>query len=131
MTASPHGAPLGWHLLLDLAGVEEPLLRDAARLETCMRAAAEAAGASVLSGHFHAFGGDGGVTGVLVLAESHLTIHTWPEFGFAAIDAFMCGSAVVERVVGPIRQALAPRRIEVRRAVRGPRRRMAGRAGAR
>jgi S-adenosylmethionine decarboxylase len=47
----------------------------------------------VLFSHFHAFGEGQGVTGVVLLAESHITIHTWPECGFAAADIFMCGSA--------------------------------------
>jgi S-adenosylmethionine decarboxylase len=120
VSALPSDAALGWHVLLDLSGVAAPVLRDTRRLEACLRTAAAAAGASVLSAHFHEFGGDGGVTGVLLLSESHMTIHTWPEVGFAAVDAFMCGSAVVDRILGPIREALNPGRIDVHRAARGP-----------
>ena len=71
-----------------------------------MREAAEAARARVLAGHFHVFGGEGGVTGVLLLAESHLSIHTWPEIGLAAVDAFMCGRARAEVAVESLRTAM-------------------------
>jgi S-adenosylmethionine decarboxylase proenzyme len=59
-------------------------------------------------GHFHAFGSDQGVTGVVLLAESHISIHTWPEFGFVATDIFMCGKADPERALEVIRKALKP-----------------------
>jgi len=54
-------------------------------------AAAEAGGASVLQAHFHPFGAGRGITGVVLLAESHITVHTWPEYDYAAFDVFMCG----------------------------------------
>ena len=92
MTASAH-LPLGTHLLADLSGVDAALLRDCAALESLLRQAAIEAGARVLHGHFHSFGAELGVTGVLLLAESHISIHTWPEAGFAAVDLFMCGAA--------------------------------------
>ncbi len=80
----------GTHLLLDLWGAS--CLTDPALIDSALRDAAEAAGATILHSHFHHFGPDGGVSGVLVLAESHISIHTWPERDFAAIDIFMCGS---------------------------------------
>jgi S-adenosylmethionine decarboxylase len=93
-------------VLADLWRVDPRLLRDAARIEALMREAADAARARVLAGHFHVFGGEGGVTGVLLLAESHLSIHTWPEIGLAAVDAFMCGEARAEVAVEWLRAAL-------------------------
>jgi S-adenosylmethionine decarboxylase len=83
----------GTHLLADFEGVAPMLLSDAAAIEDVLRQAALAAGARILHGHFHTFGAGGGVTGVLLLAESHISIHTWPEDGFAALDIFMCGAA--------------------------------------
>jgi S-adenosylmethionine decarboxylase len=83
----------GTHLLADFEGVAPALLLDAAAIEDVLRQAALAAGARILHGHFHTFGAGGGVTGVLLLAESHISIHTWPEDGFAALDIFMCGAA--------------------------------------
>jgi S-adenosylmethionine decarboxylase len=80
----------GTHLLLDFWGASN--LTDPSLIDAVLREAAEAAKATVLHSHFHHFGPDGGVSGVLVLAESHISIHTWPERAFAAVDIFMCGS---------------------------------------
>lgn len=92
--------PLGRQLALDLMGCSVASLSDPAGVERALRAAAAAAGAEVVAAALQAFAG-GGVSGVLVLAESHLAIHTWPEHAYAAVDAFMCGGqtkpdAVVE-----------------------------------
>lgn len=119
---------VGEHLLLDLYGVAPALLRDAAALETALRNAADALGATILHAHLHRFdsvrtglsaGDQGGVTGVLLLAESHLSIHTWPEHGFAAIDAFMCGTGTTHAARAVFERALAPERVDVRVARRG------------
>jgi S-adenosylmethionine decarboxylase len=79
----------GTHLLIDLWGATN--LCDPAHIDAALREAALAAGATILHGHFHHFSPNGGVSGVLVLAESHISIHTWPERDFAAVDIFMCG----------------------------------------
>ena len=97
---------IGRHLLLEHWGGRA--LRDPAALEAAMRAAARAAGATVLSAHLHPFEG-GGVTGVLLLAESHVTVHTWPERDYAALDLFMCGAADVEAAADVLDRLLAPR----------------------
>ena len=81
------------HILIELHGCPSERLNDAAAIERAMRAAAEAAGAQVLSAHFHRFS-PLGVSGVVLIAESHLTIHTWPERGYAAVDVFTCGERV-------------------------------------
>lgn len=80
---------LGQHLIADLYGCSH--LADAAVVERALRAGAEAGGATVLHVHVHGFGEGQGVTGVALLAESHISIHTWPEYGFAAVDLFLCG----------------------------------------
>ena len=80
----------GTHLLLDLWGASN--LTDPELIDRALRDAAEAADATILHSHFHHFGPNGGVSGVLVLAESHISIHTWPERDFAAVDIFMCGA---------------------------------------
>ncbi|MFT5087267.1 MAG: spermidine synthase [Candidatus Latescibacterota bacterium] len=82
---------LGRHLLMDFYDCDPLLLNDDAHLEQALRRAATAAGASVLSAHFHRFSPQG-ITGVLSLRESHLAIHTWPERLFAAVDLFSCGA---------------------------------------
>ncbi|ASL46443.1 S-adenosylmethionine decarboxylase proenzyme [Burkholderia sp. AD24] len=89
----------GAHVLADLGGIAADLLRDAPALESILVNAAKEAGARVLSAHFHHFGGEHGVTGVVLLAESHITIHTWPEHRFAALDIFMCGNARPDQAV--------------------------------
>ncbi len=79
----------GTHLLVDV--IDAKNLREPAVIEKSLKRAALDAGATVLHGHFHSFGPGQGVSGMLVLAESHISIHTWPDRGFAAIDIFMCG----------------------------------------
>jgi len=118
---SQNTAALGQHVLADLFGIAPGLLRDAAQLAAVLRAAAEAAGAHLLASHFHSFGTDDGVTGVVLLAESHISIHTWPEFGFAAADIFMCGHSEPARALAVLVTALAPLRQEVHTAARGSR----------
>lgn len=71
-------------------GCDPAILDDEAAIQSCLIEAARAAGASIVSHCFHHFSPHG-VTGVVVIAESHLAIHTWPEHGFAAVDLFSCG----------------------------------------
>ncbi|MWB76678.1 adenosylmethionine decarboxylase [Pseudooceanicola sp. 216_PA32_1] len=96
----------GTHLLMDLNGARH--LTDAGALRDALTAAAQAAGATVLGAHFHSFPDRAGITGVVLLAESHISIHTWPEIGFAAIDIFMCGAAEPHRAAEALRQRLRP-----------------------
>jgi S-adenosylmethionine decarboxylase len=104
----------GTHLLADLSGVAPALLTNCERIEALLRAAAQAAGARILHSHFHAFGPGLGVTGVVLLAESHISIHTWPEQAFAAVDIFMCGSAQPQRALDVLRSTLVPTHCRVR-----------------
>ena len=80
----------GTHLLVDLWDARN--FADPAHIDQALREAALAAGATILHSHFHHFSPNGGVSGVVVLAESHISIHTWPERDFAAVDIFMCGA---------------------------------------
>ncbi|UZK65415.1 adenosylmethionine decarboxylase [Sphingomonas sp. M1-B02] len=79
----------GHHLIADLTGGKR--LDDTAHIERCLVDAATAAGATLLQVRLHSFGSGMGVTGVAMLAESHISIHTWPEYGTACIDIFLCG----------------------------------------
>lgn len=79
---------IGHHLIADLRDAQR--LADAAHIEACLIAAAAAAGATLLEVRLHSFGEGQGVTGVALLAESHISIHTWPEYGTACIDIFLC-----------------------------------------
>ncbi len=112
-------AAVGQHILADLYGVEPLLLRDARAMERVLSEAARIAGARILGSHFHSFGSDGGITGVVLLAESHISVHTWPETKFAAADIFMCGIADAERALALLLRALAPVRHRIQKAARG------------
>jgi S-adenosylmethionine decarboxylase len=81
---------LGRHLLLELRDCNRDKLNDLDLLRETMLGAAEETGATVIGEIFHQFSPQG-VTGVVAIAESHLCIHTWPEFGYAAVDIFTCG----------------------------------------
>ena len=111
--------PRGRHLLADFHGVAPARLADLAAIEALLRAAAATAGATPVGGHFHPFGPGLGVTGVLLLQESHISIHTWPEAGFAALDVFMCGTARPGLAVDQLIATLGPGRHEVRVVERG------------
>jgi S-adenosylmethionine decarboxylase len=107
----------GTHLLLDLWGARN--LRDPELIDRALRDSAEAANATILHSHFHHFGPDGGVSGVVVLAESHISIHTWPERDFAAVDIFMCGSCDPYRSLPVLKQTFRPKSILLSEQRRG------------
>ena len=110
---------VGVHVLADISGSQSPLLNDAGGLEVLLREAATTAGATVLAAHHHAFSPQG-ASAIVVLAESHVSIHTWPEWGGATLDAYTCGGADPERLVDILVEHLAPahvRRATVRRTV--------------
>ncbi|HFC6389164.1 TPA: adenosylmethionine decarboxylase [Neisseria bacilliformis] len=109
----------GRHGLLDLYGCDENILRDAARLQTILEQAAAAARATVLYRRFHTFGGAGGVTGVLLLAESHISIHTWPEHRYAAADIFLCGHMPAQAARRTIEHGLCARNTRWQSLIRG------------
>ena len=107
----------GTHLLIDLWGASN--LCDPDHIDRALRDAAEAAGATILHGHFHHFSPNGGVSGVLVLAESHISIHTWPERDFAAIDIFMCGACNPHLGLPALRSAFEPETVNLGEQRRG------------
>ena len=106
----------GMHLLVDLWDASQ--LDDPGHIDAALREAALAANATILHSHFHNFTG-GGVSGVLVLAESHISIHTWPERNYAAIDIFMCGACDPYKSLPLIEQAFAAGRVDVSEQRRG------------
>jgi len=83
---------LGRHLLIEFYDCDLESISDARRVEATMIKAAEAAQAHIVDSIFHTFNPHG-VSGVVVIAESHLTIHTWPEFHFASVDIYTCGKS--------------------------------------
>jgi S-adenosylmethionine decarboxylase len=84
---------LGRHLLLELKNFNREVLNDLDYIRDCLCETAEQIGATVVNHAFHQFNPHG-VSGVVVIAESHLCIHTWPEHGYAAVDIFTCGDTI-------------------------------------
>lgn len=107
----------GTHLLIELWGAKH--LGDSARTEAALREGAVTAGATILHCHLHHFGPNAGLSGVLVLAESHISIHTWPERGYAAIDVFMCGVCDPYKTLPAIKRAFEPASVQVVESRRG------------
>ena len=99
----------GSHLIIDLWD----------RIETALIDAVKAAGATLLHIHLHTFSEGGGISGVAVLAESHISVHTWPEKGYAAFDVFMCGEAEPRKALGVFKTAFNPGRIVIGEHKRG------------
>jgi S-adenosylmethionine decarboxylase len=106
----------GVHLIVDLHGAKR--LDDLEHIETTLRRCVEAAQATLLHIHLHHFQ-PSGVSGVAVLAESHISIHTWPEAGYAALDVFMCGSAEPDKCIPVLREAFAAEHVGVNELLRG------------
>jgi S-adenosylmethionine decarboxylase len=106
----------GVHLIVDLHGAKR--LDDIEHIEATLRRCVEAARATLLHIHLHHFQ-PSGVSGVAVLAESHISIHTWPEAGYAALDVFMCGSAEPDKCIPVLREAFAAKRVGVNELLRG------------
>lgn len=92
----------GTHLLIDLWDGKHLDSLDV--VERALREAVQAAGATLLKIDLHHFTPYGGVSGVAILAESHMSIHTWPEEGYAALDIFVCGSCDAYRTVAVVRR---------------------------
>ncbi|MBV1775404.1 adenosylmethionine decarboxylase [Burkholderiaceae bacterium DAT-1] len=110
---------LGRHVLADFYGCPLNVLMQPERVEAALREAARLAGATVIGGHVHHFGEGMGVTGVLLLKESHLSIHTWPEHGYAALDLFMCGQPQLDAALAHLRQVFAPAQVVSKTVARG------------
>jgi len=92
---------LGKHLLLELNDCKHTILNDLPFIRETMLLAARECGATVLGESFHQFSPQG-VSGVIIIAESHLTIHTWPEHGYAAADIFTCGTTVQPEIAAEV-----------------------------
>jgi S-adenosylmethionine decarboxylase len=106
----------GVHLIIDLFDARH--LDDVGHVETTLRRCVDASRATLLHLHVHRFQPNG-VSGVAVLAESHISIHTWPYSGYAAVDVFMCGDADPDQCVPVLREAFAAKRVEVNELRRG------------
>ncbi len=111
---------IGTHLLLELRDCDETLLDDVHHIENAMIGAADEAGGTVLARSFHKFE-PRGVTGIVAIAESHLSIHTWPEHRYAAADIFTCGTSFRPReAAGLIIERLGCGNPSITEVQRGP-----------
>lgn len=118
MPTGEHGA-LGCQVVLDLYECEGARLDDLPWVETTMLAAARAAGATIVESVFQRFS-PWGISGMVVIAESHLAIHSWPERHYAAIDVFTCGATLRTKVaVSYLIKAFGSKRTIERSLTRG------------
>ena len=106
--------------MLELNGCNPKLLNDVKRVEEIMVSAAKLAKATIVGTHFHQFS-PFGISGVVVIAESHVAVHTWPEHGYAAVDIFTCGETLIPEVAAQYLvqkfQARQPSLIELKRGL--------------
>ena len=107
----------GTHLIIDLVGASR--LDELEHMEEAMRRCVEVSKATLLHIHLHHFTPNGGVSGVAVLSESHISVHTWPEANYAAFDVFMCGEAEPHNAIEVLREAFNPTDIRVDEHRRG------------
>ena len=113
-------AALGKHLLLELKDCDTALLNDMEYLREVLADVARLIGATVIKDSFYQFSPQG-ISGIVIIAESHLSIHTWPEYAFAAVDVFTCGDVIEpSRAVKPLVEKLKAKStsyIELKRGV--------------
>ncbi|MDZ4790470.1 MAG: adenosylmethionine decarboxylase [Hyphomicrobiales bacterium] len=107
----------GTHLIIDVLNGSR--LDDIAHIENTFKRCIEVSGATLLHIHMHHFTPNGGVSGVAVLSESHISIHSWPEHGYAALDIFMCGHAKPHLAIDVLKEAFQPSEIIVKEIFRG------------
>ena len=109
---------LGTHIILELYGGNSSTLADPQQVESIIREAANRAGATIIeswSHHFHPLG----VSAVLIISESHITIHSWPEHGYAAVDIFSCGDINSQAGIDYLIEAFEAKEQEVKVMQRG------------
>ncbi|MCF6202468.1 MAG: adenosylmethionine decarboxylase [Methylococcaceae bacterium] len=107
----------GIHLLIDCWGASQ--LDNIKYMEDVLCRCVSASFATLLHLHCHQFSQSGGLSAVAVLAESHISVHTWPEKGFAAFDVFMCGAAQPMNIVDVLKQAFQPTELKIKEVLRG------------
>jgi S-adenosylmethionine decarboxylase len=116
----PHALPsLGSHLLVEFYGCDPKSLEQEEVVRPAMVEAARESEASVVTDSFHEFK-PFGVSGAVIIQESHFTIHTWPEHGFAAVDLFYCSTIAVDRAVQTLQRYFKPKRTGYMVVRRGP-----------
>jgi S-adenosylmethionine decarboxylase len=111
---------LGYHILLEFHGCPSHIIKDSSLVESILLKAAQVSGVHIVKSFFHRFNPHG-LSGVIVISESHFTIHTWPEYSYVAIDFFSCTKDVnLERGIEYLKKKLNPKsvsRIELKRGI--------------
>lgn len=107
----------GEHIIIDIWGATH--IDELKLMEDTLRHAVEVSGATLLHLHLHHFTPTGGISGVAVLAESHISVHTWPEKNYAAFDVFMCGDAEPRKTISIFKKAFCSNNIDVKEILRG------------
>lgn len=107
---------VGTHLIIDLW--TERNLDDSIYVESVLKDCVEKIGATLLDSHIHKFNPTG-VTGVLLLEESHISIHTWPEYNYAAIDIFTCRDIEADNAIEVLKKSFNPTKIQIQKIQRG------------
>ncbi len=106
----------GTHLIVDLWGASN--LNNPTFIEKTLHECIEVAGATLLHFHIHAFEPNG-LSGVAVLAESHISFHSWPDQGYMALDIFMCGNATPHKCIPILKKAFKPNSVQINDLKRG------------
>ena len=106
------------HLLVELFECDAEALKSRGLLKTLLENAAKAANVTIVQSIFHQYSPQG-VTGIVIIEESHLSIHTWPEYGYASVDFYTCGDGVPEKALEVIQQGLQSQRAEILMVDRG------------
>jgi len=110
---------LGTHILAEFIDCDSHLLNSPQFIKELLETAALKAGATIIESFFHQFNPHG-VSGIVVIAESHLSIHTWPEFGFAAVDIFTCGQRVKPEIAFEyMKEKLKAQKVVTKKLIRG------------
>ena len=108
----------GKHYLVEFTGCDPGKMKFVDDVREALLESARVSGATILGSHFHQFEPHG-VTGMVFIAESHFSIHTWPEDGYAAFDILTCGVMDPERAIGSLSKSLEAGKVEIRVFSRG------------
>ena len=114
---------LGTHLLVELRDCNPKIIKDLANVKNALVSAAKEAKATIVDISFHEFN-PFGISGMVIIAESHLSIHTWPEYSYAAVDIFTCGDLIKPEVAASFLikefESRTPSIVELKRGILSP-----------
>ncbi len=111
---------LGRHLIIELFDCDRKIISDLNTVEDLILEAVRISGATIVESFFHLFPPNG-VSGIVVVAESHFSIHTWPEYNYSAVDIFTCGDGVDSRkALSFLKEGLKARNVSMMELERGP-----------